>query len=74
MLEAAAIDGSIQIQRTIRIMLPMISPIILFNLIMQIISAFKVFTNPISSAAETAVYWTAFFSIHCIFIMKASVK
>lgn len=45
MLEAAAIDGASKFQRTIRIMLPMISPIILFNLIMQIISAFKVFTE-----------------------------
>jgi len=40
MLEAAS-----KFQRTIKIMLPMISPIILFNLIMQIISAFKVFTE-----------------------------
>ena len=45
MLEAASIDGASKFQRTIKIMLPMISPIILFNLIMQIISAFKVFTE-----------------------------
>lgn len=45
MMEAAEIDGANKFQRTIRIMIPMISPIILFNLVMQIISAFKVFTE-----------------------------
>lgn len=45
MLEAAAIDGASKFQRTMKIMIPMISPIILFNLVMQIISAFKVFTE-----------------------------
>lgn len=45
MLEAADIDGASKFQRILRIMIPMISPIILFNLVMQIISAFKVFTE-----------------------------
>ncbi|MDD3415611.1 MAG: sugar ABC transporter permease [Lachnospiraceae bacterium] len=45
MLEAASIDGADRMQRIFKIVLPMISPIILFNLIMQIISAFKVFTE-----------------------------
>nr|WP_319562145.1 sugar ABC transporter permease [Marispirochaeta sp.] len=44
-LEAAEIDGARRFQRVWRIILPMISPIILFNFIMQIISAFKVFTE-----------------------------
>ena len=43
--EAAEIDGASRVKRVTRIVLPMISPIILFNLIMQIISAFKVFTE-----------------------------
>ena len=45
MMEAASIDGASKVQRIFKIVLPMISPIILFNLIMQIISAFKVFTE-----------------------------
>ena len=45
LMEAAEIDGANKFQRTMRIMIPMISPIILFNLVMQIISAFKVFTE-----------------------------
>ncbi|WP_319477653.1 sugar ABC transporter permease [Marispirochaeta aestuarii] len=44
-LEASEIDGARRLQRVWRIILPMISPIILFNFIMQIISAFKVFTE-----------------------------
>lgn len=43
--EAAAIDGATRLQRITRVIIPMISPIILFNFIMQIISAFKVFTE-----------------------------
>ena len=45
LVEAAEIDGATRLQRITRIVIPMISPIILFNLIMQIISAFKVFTE-----------------------------
>jgi len=42
--EAASIDGASALQRFTRITLPILSPIILFNLIMQIISAFQAFT------------------------------
>ena len=45
LLEAASIDGATRFQQIRKITLPMISPIILFNLIMQIISAFKAFTE-----------------------------
>ncbi len=45
LVEAAEIDGASRLQRIMRIIIPMISPIILFNLIMQLISAFKVFTE-----------------------------
>ena len=45
LVEAAAIDGANRRQQIFKIMIPYISPIILFNLIMQIISAFKVFTE-----------------------------
>lgn len=45
LMEAAAIDGANKRQQTMKIMIPLISPVILFNLVMQIISAFKVFTE-----------------------------
>ncbi len=45
LLEAAEISGASRFQRTRMIVLPMLSPIILFNFIMQIISAFKIFTE-----------------------------
>lgn len=42
--ESASIDGASSFDKFFRITLPMLSPIILFNLIMQIISAFQSFT------------------------------
>ncbi|TBL79973.1 carbohydrate ABC transporter permease [Paenibacillus thalictri] len=42
--EAASVDGARGYQRFFRITLPLLSPIILFNLIMQTISAFMAFT------------------------------
>ena len=42
--ESASIDGAGRFRQFIKITLPMLSPIILFNLIMQIISAFQAFT------------------------------
>jgi multiple sugar transport system permease protein len=44
MYEAAAIDGASQTHLLRHITLPMLTPIIFFNLIMQIISAFQAFT------------------------------
>ncbi|WP_276354516.1 carbohydrate ABC transporter permease [Cohnella caldifontis] len=41
--EAAEVDGANAVQRFFRITIPMLTPIILFNLIMQIISAFLTF-------------------------------
>lgn len=43
--EAAAIDGANSFRRFIYVTLPMLSPIILFNLIMQIINGFMTFTQ-----------------------------
>lgn len=42
--EAANVDGAGPVRRFFKITLPMLSPIILFNLIMQTISAFMTFT------------------------------
>lgn len=43
--EAATIDGANAFQRYIRVTLPMLSPIIFFNLLMGTISSFMVFTQ-----------------------------
>ena len=44
-IEAAEVDGANRFTQITKIILPSLSPIILFNLVMQIISAFKVFTE-----------------------------
>jgi multiple sugar transport system permease protein len=45
MYEAAAIDGAADHQRFFRITLPMLSPIIFFNMIMSIIASLQTFTQ-----------------------------
>ena len=44
MYEAANIDGANAINRFFKVTLPMLSPIIFFNLVLQMISAFQAFT------------------------------
>ena len=44
--EAADIDGASWWQKTWHITIPMISPVILFNVVMAIIGTFQVFTEP----------------------------
>jgi multiple sugar transport system permease protein len=44
--EAAIIDGASPWQRLRHITLPMLTPVIFFNLVMGVISAFQVFTEP----------------------------
>jgi multiple sugar transport system permease protein len=43
--EAAEIDGAGPVRRFLRVTLPMLSPVILFNLIMAVIGALQVFTQ-----------------------------
>lgn len=43
--EAAKIDGAVPWQMLLRITLPSLSPIVFFNLVMQVISAFMAFTQ-----------------------------
>ncbi|WP_369045266.1 carbohydrate ABC transporter permease [Sinomonas sp. P10A9] len=43
--EAAAVDGAGRITRFLKITLPLLSPIIFFNLVLQIIGAFQSFTQ-----------------------------
>lgn len=44
--EAADMDGAGRIRKFFRITLPMITPIVLFNIIMQLINAFQEFSGP----------------------------
>src|SRR6185436_6808959 len=43
--EAASIDGAGAVAKFVRITLPVLTPVILFNLVMQMISGFLVFTQ-----------------------------
>jgi multiple sugar transport system permease protein len=43
-LEAAEVDGAGSVTRFFRITLPLLSPLILFNLILQMVAAFQMFT------------------------------
>jgi len=43
--EAAKVDGANVFQRTVHITLPMLTPVIFFNLVMGVISAFQYFTQ-----------------------------
>lgn len=43
--EAAAIDGASGLQRFLKITVPLISPVILFNTIMTLIASFQIFTE-----------------------------
>jgi multiple sugar transport system permease protein len=43
--EAASIDGANKVQKFIGVTLPLLTPVIFFNVIMQVIGGFKVFTQ-----------------------------
>lgn len=43
--EASAVDGASRWQQFVRVTIPMLSPVIFFNLVMQTINAFQVFTQ-----------------------------
>jgi multiple sugar transport system permease protein len=55
MVEAATIDGANAWRRFWSITIPMISPVILFNLVMTIIGAFQVFTSAFVAGASGTV-------------------
>ena len=42
--EAAMVDGAGQVARFVRITLPLLTPLVLFNLVLQMIGAFQAFT------------------------------
>jgi multiple sugar transport system permease protein len=62
--EAAEIDGAGAIQKTLHITLPMISPAIFFNLVLGIISSFRVFSMAFVTTAGGPAYATHFYALH----------
>lgn len=70
--EAASVDGANAVHRFFKITLPMLSPIILFNLTLQTISAFLTFTPPILFPAAKAARWIKRCSIHSIYTARRS--
>jgi multiple sugar transport system permease protein len=64
--EAAEIDGASKVKQFFRITLPLLSPIILFNLIMQMVGAFQAFTQAfiISGGRGGPIDSTLFYTLH----------
>lgn len=62
--EAARIDGASKIRQFFSITLPMISPIVFFNTIMQLISGFQEFTGPYVITGGGPLNSTYVFAIH----------
>lgn len=62
--EAASIDGAKGWDQFIKITLPMLSPVILFNLIMQIINGFMVFTQAYIITAGGPLDTTLFYALY----------
>lgn len=62
--ESAEIDGANALQRFLRITLPMLTPIIFFNLIMQLISGFMVFTQAFIVTQGRPLDTTLFYALY----------
>lgn len=64
--EAAAVDGASKWTQFVQITLPLLSPIIFFNLVLQIIGAFQSFTQAfvVSNGTGGPVDSTLFFSLY----------
>ncbi len=62
--EVAAIDGANLWQRFWNITLPMISPVLFFNLVLGIIGALQTFTNAFVATDGGPAYATWFFALH----------
>ena len=64
--EAASVDGASRVRKFFAITIPLLSPVILFNLIMQMISAFQVFTQAyiIGGGRGGTLNSTLFYTLH----------
>ncbi|RCK68162.1 sugar ABC transporter permease [Desertihabitans brevis] len=64
--EAAAVDGATRWSRFVRITLPLLSPIIFFNLVLQVIGAFQSFTqafvvsNGTGGPSDSTMFYTLY--------------
>jgi multiple sugar transport system permease protein len=64
MYEAASIDGAGGWRKFVNITLPLLSPVILFNLVMQIIAGFMVFTQACVITGGGPLDTTRFYSVY----------
>ena len=66
LVEASIIDGATPVQRFFRITLPLLSPLILFNLVMQTITAFQAFVPAyvVSDGSGGPVDSTLFYTLY----------
>lgn len=64
MYEAAEIDGANAWQRFLRITLPLLTPIIFFNLILQTIGSFRVFTQAYIITGGAPLDTTLFYAVY----------
>jgi multiple sugar transport system permease protein len=62
--ESAEIDGANSWQKFLRITIPMLTPIIFFNLIMQLISGFMVFTQAFIITGGAPLDTTLFYALY----------
>jgi multiple sugar transport system permease protein len=66
LIESAAVDGAGRVQRFLRITLPLLSPLVFFNLVLGIIGAFKAFTPAfvVSNGRGGPSDSTLFYTLH----------
>lgn len=64
--ESASVDGASKVRQFFSITIPLLSPVILFNLVMQIIYAFQAFTQAyiIGGGSGGVLNSTLFYSLH----------
>ncbi|WP_168119427.1 sugar ABC transporter permease [Paenibacillus sp. HB172176] len=62
--EAAVVDGAGAFQRFIKITIPLLTPVILFNLVMQIIGGFMTFTQGLIITGGGPIDKTLFYQLH----------
>lgn len=64
--EAASVDGANKVRQFFSITIPLLSPVILFNLVMQMISAFQAFTQAyiIGGGRGGVLNSTLFYTLH----------
>jgi multiple sugar transport system permease protein len=58
--EAAAVDGASRWRQFLSITVPMLSPVIFFNLVLQTIQAFQVFTPAFAVSADSTLFYTLY--------------